>query len=68
MLSVKADPYDYQFPEAHTALVVIDMQRDFVEPGGQHPVSSDTGSSKSVESDGSNATAWCHGKSEAETC
>jgi len=34
MLSVKADPYDYQFPEARTALVVIDMQRDFIEPGG----------------------------------
>jgi biuret amidohydrolase len=34
MRSVKADPYDYQFPEARTALVVIDMQRDFIEPGG----------------------------------
>lgn len=34
MLSVKADPYDYQLPEEGTALVVIDMQRDFIEPGG----------------------------------
>jgi len=34
MLSVKADPYDYQLPVAGTALVVIDMQRDFIEPGG----------------------------------
>lgn len=34
MLSVKAEPYDYQLPEAATALVVIDMQRDFIEPGG----------------------------------
>lgn len=34
MLGVKAEPYDYQLPEAGTALVVIDMQRDFIEPGG----------------------------------
>lgn len=34
MRTVKADPYDYRFPEARTALVVIDMQRDFIEPGG----------------------------------
>ena len=34
MLSVKADPYAYQLPEAGAALVVIDMQRDFIEPGG----------------------------------
>jgi len=34
MRSVKAEPYDYRFDEAHTALVVIDMQRDFIEPGG----------------------------------
>ena len=34
MRSVQAQPYDYPFPEASTALVVIDMQRDFIEPGG----------------------------------
>src|SRR5690349_2757495 len=27
-------PYAFTFPPARTALVVIDMQRDFVEPGG----------------------------------
>jgi biuret amidohydrolase len=27
-------PYPYAFPPAATALVVIDMQRDFLEPGG----------------------------------
>jgi nicotinamidase-related amidase len=31
---VTAQPYDYIYDPAHTALVVIDMQRDFVEPGG----------------------------------
>ncbi|MFO1225774.1 cysteine hydrolase family protein [Roseateles sp.] len=29
-----ATPFPYSFNPAHTALVVIDMQRDFVEPGG----------------------------------
>jgi len=27
-------PYPYRFPARATALVVIDMQRDFIEPGG----------------------------------
>jgi len=29
-----ATPFEYTFPAAKTALVVIDMQRDFIEPGG----------------------------------
>ena len=29
-----ATPFEYTFPAARTALVVIDMQRDFIEPGG----------------------------------
>jgi len=33
-LSVPAKPYPYEFDPQTTALVVIDMQRDFVEPGG----------------------------------
>jgi nicotinamidase-related amidase len=33
-LSVPAVPFAYPFAPGHTALVVIDMQRDFVEPGG----------------------------------
>jgi nicotinamidase-related amidase len=33
-LSVAARPYSYPFDPATTALVVIDMQRDFMEPGG----------------------------------
>jgi len=31
---IAARPYPYSFAPATTALVVIDMQRDFVEPGG----------------------------------
>ena len=29
-----AEPFAYVFPPARTALVMIDMQRDFLEPGG----------------------------------
>ncbi|MFI7501625.1 cysteine hydrolase family protein [Streptomyces sp. NPDC049687] len=33
-LTVGAAPYPFSFDPAETALVVIDMQRDFLEPGG----------------------------------
>ncbi|MBX3654262.1 MAG: cysteine hydrolase [Ramlibacter sp.] len=34
MIHVQAQPFAYPFDLAHTALVIIDMQRDFIEPGG----------------------------------
>ncbi len=34
MLAVQADPYPFEFDPERTALLIIDMQRDFVEPGG----------------------------------
>ncbi|WP_193336085.1 cysteine hydrolase family protein [Devosia beringensis] len=34
MIEIAARPYNYNLDPAHTALVVIDMQRDFIEPGG----------------------------------
>ncbi len=34
MAVIAADPYEFAFDPAHTALVIIDMQRDFLEPGG----------------------------------
>jgi nicotinamidase-related amidase len=34
LLTVAADPGAFRFDPARTALVLIDMQRDFVEPGG----------------------------------
>src|SRR5262245_22516363 len=33
-LTVMAEPYDFEFNPAQTALLVIDMQRDFILPGG----------------------------------
>lgn len=34
MIEVEAAPFAFKFDPARTALVVIDMQRDFIEPGG----------------------------------
>jgi len=33
-LTVEAEPYAYEFDPAHSALLIIDMQRDFLEPAG----------------------------------
>lgn len=33
-MQLDAQPFPYAFDVAHTALVIIDMQRDFIEPGG----------------------------------
>jgi nicotinamidase-related amidase len=34
MTTIAATPFPFEFDAASTALVIIDMQRDFVEPGG----------------------------------
>ena len=34
MTKIAASPFAFEFDIANTALVIIDMQRDFVEPGG----------------------------------
>ncbi len=34
MKTVDAQPFPYELPEQGVALIVIDMQRDFIEPGG----------------------------------
>ncbi len=33
-ITVDAEPYSFEFVPAETALLIIDMQRDFLEPGG----------------------------------
>jgi nicotinamidase-related amidase len=34
MLDIEAEPYPFSLDPAHAALLIIDMQRDFLEPGG----------------------------------
>jgi hypothetical protein len=34
MVAIPAQPYPFAFAPEHCALVIIDMQRDFLEPGG----------------------------------
>ncbi|MEM8951522.1 MAG: isochorismatase family cysteine hydrolase [Pseudomonadota bacterium] len=34
MIGVDAQPFIFEFPPEKLALIVIDMQRDFIEPGG----------------------------------
>jgi nicotinamidase-related amidase len=34
MPTIHAQPYDYAFEKNRLALIIIDMQRDFIEPGG----------------------------------
>jgi nicotinamidase-related amidase len=34
MIPIPAQPYEFAFDPARAALLIIDMQRDFVEPGG----------------------------------
>jgi len=34
MFTIAAKPYDFSFDPQRLALVIIDMQRDFIEPGG----------------------------------
>lgn len=34
MPTIAAAPFPYEFPEHGVALIIIDMQRDFLEPGG----------------------------------
>src|ERR1700741_4644825 len=34
MPPIDAEPYEFAFEPAAAALVIIDMQRDFLEPGG----------------------------------
>jgi nicotinamidase-related amidase len=34
MPSIRAEPYDFEFIPAQAGLLIIDMQRDFLEPGG----------------------------------
>jgi nicotinamidase-related amidase len=34
LVTIESKPYEYSFPPKHTALLIIDMQRDFLLPSG----------------------------------
>src|SRR5258706_16370848 len=34
ILKIEAEPYPFEFSPTNCALLIIDMQRDFLEPGG----------------------------------
>jgi nicotinamidase-related amidase len=34
MMAVEAEPYPFELETERCALLIIDMQRDFLEPGG----------------------------------
>lgn len=49
MKTIAAQPFDFTFDPARTALIVIDMQRDFIEPGGfGHTLGNDVGLLKKI--------------------
>ena len=48
MITIDAKPYPFVFPPGHTALLIIDMQRDFLLPNGFGEV--EAGSLEAVQS------------------
>ncbi|MBL0728018.1 cysteine hydrolase family protein [Piscinibacter sp. HJYY11] len=60
MLTVAAQPGPFSFDPAHTALVMIDMQRDFIEPGGfGATLGNDVSLLKPVVPAAADLIAWC---------
>jgi biuret amidohydrolase len=62
MPTVAAKPFAYSFEPASTALIVIDMQRDFIEPGGfGATLGNDVGLLAAIVPTVANLIAWCRG-------
>jgi len=63
MLEVAAAPFAYAFDPATTALVVIDMQRDFIEPGGfGDALGNDVRRLAAIVPTVRELIAWCRGR------
>ncbi|WOB09353.1 isochorismatase family cysteine hydrolase [Piscinibacter gummiphilus] len=59
-ITVAAQPGPFSFDPAHTALVMIDMQRDFIEPGGfGATLGNDVSLLKPVVPAAAELIAWC---------
>jgi nicotinamidase-related amidase len=70
MKTIAAQPFDYSFDPAHTALIVIDMQRDFIEPGGfGEALGNDVSRLGAIVPTVASLLAWCraHGVSVIHT-
>ncbi|MCR5885589.1 cysteine hydrolase [Rhizobacter sp. J219] len=60
MITIDALPGPFSFEPAHTALVMIDMQRDFIEPGGfGATLGNDVSLLKPVVPAAAALIAWC---------
>jgi biuret amidohydrolase len=60
MATVPAKPFPYTFEPATTAVIVIDMQRDFVEPGGfGESLGNDVSQLRSIVPTVAALLAWC---------
>ncbi|HEY0820168.1 MAG TPA: isochorismatase family cysteine hydrolase [Rhizobacter sp.] len=60
MITIDAIPGPFSFDPAHTALVMIDMQRDFIEPGGfGATLGNDVSLLKPVVPAAAELIAWC---------
>jgi nicotinamidase-related amidase len=60
MITIDALPGPFSFEPAHTALVMIDMQRDFIEPGGfGATLGNDVSLLKPVVPAAAELIAWC---------
>ena len=63
MLHVTAAPSSYSFEPATTALIVIDMQRDFIEPGGfGEALGNDVSRLAAIVPTVGELIAWCRGR------
>src|SRR2546428_9853487 len=63
MLEISAAPSAYAFDAATTALIVIDMQRDFIEPGGfGEALGNDVSRLAAIVPTVRELIAWCRGR------